>query len=736
MADGLRFTGKNAVVQRPPDKEAVLAGDNWARDRNGKSSGTEVDATWFNRVKALIENTVTALGGSLADGDDQLKNAIALGLAARAPADHAHDERYYLKAEVDPRTARNVANGYAGLDSDAKIPVAQLPALTPGTLYVASSQSAMLALSAAAGDTCYRSDNGRAYLLTATPATTLGNWVELAGTANVPGGYVASIDGQQGTVITGLGAQSLGRVPAVNTGADASPRSYGITTPVAHSGLIDKLHWACATAQLVTLTVASGGPGGGAYGAGGSFTVVRQKTVFVPSGVSVIDNLDLQIDAGQYVFAYGTPKVTTGLGTGVLYWYATLPDLAILTWSYGGRVEFGVEIRNTVSGEIERLGRTVSDDMSIERVGLAKGDIGAATAWSNTIWAIPDTPSLIDGFVTDVDAWGSNAGNLHYAVFEKLGSGNYRRVTNTVIEPVGSGLASVKADMPILAGQFVGYRHTGGVHYTSNFGVRMPYFNSEPVNTELGSAPASTLVTARMAFGATIQGAVRGGVVDLNVRVAKLEGSAAKYVGKKVAALGSSITVQNFITGPIASKLGCTLQNLGVSGASLGAAGVGGSGGLGIYNQIANIDTASVAVILETGTNDFGAGRVPLGAWGDTTTATYYGALYAAVEAIYARAPDAIILLTVPTGSTSAFAANNFLTVRSDGARLHQFQDAIRITAQRMGLLLADWPITTPVNYYSGTDFMGDGLHPNALGGLAMANVVIDILLRAELRPV
>jgi hypothetical protein len=40
----------------------------------------------------------------------------------------------------------------------------------------ASSEAAMLALSAAVGDFCYRSDLGLVYRLTALPASTLGNW--------------------------------------------------------------------------------------------------------------------------------------------------------------------------------------------------------------------------------------------------------------------------------------------------------------------------------------------------------------------------------------------------------------------------------------------------------------------------------------------------------------------------------------------------------------------------------
>lgn len=75
---GFRFTGRNAVPARPADDAQIVPGNTWARNRSsaGADDGTEIDATWANRIRAALEAVVTGLDGNLADGDNQLKNAI------------------------------------------------------------------------------------------------------------------------------------------------------------------------------------------------------------------------------------------------------------------------------------------------------------------------------------------------------------------------------------------------------------------------------------------------------------------------------------------------------------------------------------------------------------------------------------------------------------------------------------------------------------------------------------
>jgi hypothetical protein len=87
-------------------------------------------------------------------------------------------------------------NGIAPLDGTGKVPVDHLPALAISETFVVNSQSAMLGLSAQIGDVAVRTDVNKSFILTATPASTLGNWQELL----TPTDSVLSVDGLTGAV--------------------------------------------------------------------------------------------------------------------------------------------------------------------------------------------------------------------------------------------------------------------------------------------------------------------------------------------------------------------------------------------------------------------------------------------------------------------------------------------------------------------------------------------------------
>lgn len=65
------------------------------------------------------------------------------------------------------------------LDSEGKIPVSMIPAVAISQAFVVSSQAAMLALTAQVGDVAKRTDLGYSFILSAEPASTLSNWVQL-----------------------------------------------------------------------------------------------------------------------------------------------------------------------------------------------------------------------------------------------------------------------------------------------------------------------------------------------------------------------------------------------------------------------------------------------------------------------------------------------------------------------------------------------------------------------------
>ena len=94
-------------------------------------------------------------------------------------------------------TQKGAVNGIASLDGSGLIPTNQLPALAITTTQVVASQAAMLALTAQIGDVAVRTDVNKSFILTAEPATTLGNWQELL----TPTDSVLSVDGLTGAVV-------------------------------------------------------------------------------------------------------------------------------------------------------------------------------------------------------------------------------------------------------------------------------------------------------------------------------------------------------------------------------------------------------------------------------------------------------------------------------------------------------------------------------------------------------
>jgi hypothetical protein len=110
-----------------------------------------------------------------------------------------------IKSEVVLQTEKAAANGVATLDGSGKIPTAQLPALAVSEVFVVSSESAMLALSAQVGDIAIRTDINESFILGAEPASTLSNWIEFRETSGV-----TQVNGQTGDVT--LGAADVGAV--------------------------------------------------------------------------------------------------------------------------------------------------------------------------------------------------------------------------------------------------------------------------------------------------------------------------------------------------------------------------------------------------------------------------------------------------------------------------------------------------------------------------------------------
>ena len=155
---------------------------------------------------ARANHTGTQTASTVSDFDTQVRTSRLDQMAAPTAAVALNAQK--ITGLADPTSNQDavtlkyltdqkaVANGIASLDGSGLIPTNQLPALAITETSVVVSQAAMLALTAQVGDVAVRTDVNKSFILTASPASTLGNWQELL----TPTDSVLSVDGLTGAV--------------------------------------------------------------------------------------------------------------------------------------------------------------------------------------------------------------------------------------------------------------------------------------------------------------------------------------------------------------------------------------------------------------------------------------------------------------------------------------------------------------------------------------------------------
>jgi hypothetical protein len=155
---------------------------------------------------ARANHTGTQTASTISDFDTQVRTSRLDQMAAPTAAVALNAQK--ITGLADPTNAQDAVtlnyittqkganNGLASLDGTGLIPTNQLPALAITETSVVVSQAAMLALTAQVGDVAVRTDVNKSFILTASPASTLGNWQELL----TPTDSVLSVDGLTGAV--------------------------------------------------------------------------------------------------------------------------------------------------------------------------------------------------------------------------------------------------------------------------------------------------------------------------------------------------------------------------------------------------------------------------------------------------------------------------------------------------------------------------------------------------------
>jgi hypothetical protein len=185
---------------------------------------------------ARANHTGTQTSGTISDFDTQVRTSTLNQMTAPSTSLSINSQKLIDVANPTANqdavtlaylnSQKGANSGIAELDSGGKVPAAQLPAIAITDTFVAANQAAMLALTAQTGDLAIRTDVNKSFILTAEPASTLGNWQELL----TPTDSVLSVDGLTGAVdlstsyvsLSGdtlTGALVLAADPAVDLGA-------------------------------------------------------------------------------------------------------------------------------------------------------------------------------------------------------------------------------------------------------------------------------------------------------------------------------------------------------------------------------------------------------------------------------------------------------------------------------------------------------------------------------------
>jgi len=161
-------------------------------------------------------------------------------------------------------------------------------------------------------------------------------------------------------------------------------------------------------------------------------------------------------------------------------------------------------------------------------------------------------------------------------------------------------------------------------------------------------------------------------------------------------------------------------QNLAISGTTLENNGANS----GCFKYL-EIDSDTRLITCNYGTNDVGL-SLPLGSFGDTTNATFYGALKIVTEGLITNHPLARIFFYTIQQRDYLGGGQMAGMTNSNGNTVEQFNDAIKIMCRKASIPVIDLYQDWGVSLQNIDSFTYDRLHPNTAGHNRRATVIIN----------
>ena len=157
-----------------------------------------------------------------------------------------------------------------------------------------------------------------------------------------------------------------------------------------------------------------------------------------------------------------------------------------------------------------------------------------------------------------------------------------------------------------------------------------------------------------------------------------------------------------------------------------------------VHDLITNTDVFeadSDIVVMFVGTNDYSyPTNRPLGAWGDNTVSTFFGAARLICEYVTTHS-DALFIVCTPlprynTRDSEQSTDSDGVPINADGKTLRDYCDALVKTCHLFGVPVVDLNYEIGWNKNNILNFARDGLHPNERGAKIVSAYICEILKR------